>query len=301
MVNYKKIDIHAHAMGSRGIPNGPGGGFMPLPEELMQIYKELNIERSVLLPEILTEYNLEIGSNRETRDIVAKYPETFSWFCNIDPRQGTRSPDYDFSFVLNYYKSIGARGVGEICANIAIDDPLALNLFKHCEACDMPVIFHMGYPGKEYGLCDDLGLWRLEKVLSMFPRLKFLGHSNRFWFEISDSYAGRDAGGYPAGKVTPGRMVELMRKYDNLHGDLSAGSGFNAIMRDPDFGYSFLEEFSDRLYYGTDICTCDIERALKIFKPFADYLDDGVENGKLSADAHYKICRGNAEKLLGLK
>ena len=300
MVNYKKIDMHAHTIASRGIPNGPQGGYWPMPEELMEMYKELGIERSVLLPMICTEFYLETSTNREIRDIVAKYPETFSWFCNIDPRQGTRSPDYDFSYVLNYYKSIGAKGVGEICANVFFDDPLALNLFKHCEACNMPVLFHIGYPGGEYGLCDDLGLFKLEKVLGMFPNLILIGHSGRFWAEISDSYTARN-GGYPTGPVTEGRVVELMRNYKNLHADISAGSGSNAIMRDPEFGYKFLEEFSDRLYYGTDICTCDAERAIRDFKPMVEFLDNGLENGKLSADAHYKICRGNAEKLLGLK
>ena len=50
-------------------------------------------------------------------------------------------------------------------------------------------------------------------------------------------------GGYPAGPVPGGRVVELMRKYPNLLGDLSAGSGLNAIMRDRKFGISFLNDF----------------------------------------------------------
>ena len=164
----------------------------------------------------------------------------------------------------------------------------------------MPVTIHIGYPNGEYGLCDDFGLPGLEKVLGMFPRLRLIGHSGRFWSEISDSYEARN-GCYPTGPVTEGRVVELMRKYKNLHADISAGSGSTAIMRDPEFGYQFLEEFKDRLYYGSDICTSDFERAIADFKPMVEFLDNGLESGKLSADAHYKICRGNAEKLLGLK
>ena len=33
--------------------------------------------------------------------------------------------------------------------------------------------------------------------------------------------------------------MELLRKYPNLYGDLSAGSGYNAITRDPAFGDAF--------------------------------------------------------------
>ena len=54
---------------------------------------------------------------------------------------------------------------------------------------------------------------------------------------------------------TPKRLIEMMRAHPNLHGDLSAGSGHNALSRDPAFGVRFLNEFQDRLYFGTDIAT----------------------------------------------
>jgi len=172
-----------------------------------------------------------------------------------------------------------------------------LNLFKHCEACDMPVTFHIGYLGKEYGLVDEIGLPRLEKVLAMFPKLKFLGHSHKFWAEISGDVTEESRNTYPPGKVTPGgRAVELMRKYLNLCGDLSAGSGCNAIIRDPEFSYGFLEEFQDRLYFGTDICGVDnINHVLMKLSPF---LDEAMETGRISYAAYKKISRENALALL---
>jgi len=91
-------------------------------------------------------------------------------------------------------------------------------------------------------------------------------------------------------------VVELMRKYPNMCGDLSAGSGFNAVSRDPEFGYAFLEEFQDRLYYGTDIS--DSQDGNRPMLQLAAFLDDAVTNGKISYDAYYKISRGNALKLL---
>jgi hypothetical protein len=81
-----------------------------------------------------------------------------------------------------------------------------------------------------------------------------LGHSQVFWSEISGDNSDEIRNGYPKGKVTPGRITALMRKYDNLYCDLSAGSGMNAMMRDKEHAVSFFREFADRILYGCDIC-----------------------------------------------
>ena len=91
-----------------------------------------------------------------------------------------------------------------------------------------------------------------------------------------------------------GRVVELMRQYSNLHGDLSAGSGFNAISRDPEFGYGFMEEFQDRLYFGTDIA--NVPQTLDIVPYFRKLKAKKL----ISEDAYEKITWRNANALLGL-
>jgi len=85
-----------------------------------------------------------------------------------------------------------------------------------------------------------------------------------------------------------------MREYPNLYGDLSAGSGFNAISRDPDFGYKFLEEFSDRLMFATDIC--NPANVIKL----GPWLDESVDNGCITFENYKKICRDNAISILKL-
>ena len=56
--------------------------------------------------------------------------------------------------------------------------------------------------------------------------------------------------------VAPGGAVpRLMRECPGLHGDLSAGSGLNALQRDPEHAYAFIEEFQDRLLLGLDFCS----------------------------------------------
>ena len=229
-----------------------------------------------------------------------KYPDRFSWFCNVDPRAHQNAPGSDLKYLLEHYKKLGAKGVGEVCANIPFDDPRMENLMRQCEAANLPFTIHIGLDGGEYGIADEeIGLPRLEKALQKFPNLRILGHSQRFWYELS-KYEYRDPDyNFIRGKVIPGgRVVELMRKYPNLLGDLSAGSGYNAMTRDPEFTYAFMEEFVDRLYYGIDICR--VENIDSPMVRLAAFLDDAMLQGKISYDTYYKISRGNAEKLLGL-
>ncbi len=296
MNTLKKIDIHVHTMKQLGLPRPDGDNFA-LPEELIEIYNKIGIEKGVLLPEIYPECSYDTSNNRETAEIAEKYPDNFSWFCAIDPRQGTNSAHTDFSYFLNYYKSLGAKGVGEISANLYFDDPLMMNMLSHCEECNMPIIFHMGAAGGwDYGIADEFGLPRLEIALKAFPKLKFLGHSQKFWSHIGGDLCEADWGGYPKGKVSEGgRLVELMEKYPNLCCDLSAGSGCNAMTRDPEFTYSFMERFADRLYYGTDICS---PKHFEAGQKLADFLDNAMLTNCISYETYEKICRGNAEKLL---
>ncbi|MGI6261746.1 MAG: amidohydrolase family protein [Acutalibacteraceae bacterium] len=298
MQKLKKIDIHVHSVPERFLLQRDGG--YATPEELRYMYDRFGIEAGVLLPEgAHPECSYDTISQREACEMVRRFPQTFAgWFCNINPLMGQNATDTDLSFYLNQLIKKGAKGIGELTLNRPFDDPYVCNLFHHAEQCGLPVTFHIGAPGGyDYGLVDEIGLPRLEKVLAMFPRLKFLGHSQKFWAEIGGRLTEEERSGYPQGKVQPGgRVVELMRRYPNLCGDLSAGSGCNALMRDPEFAASFLEEFQDRLFFGTDIC-----RPENIDNPMLElsgFLDDLAESGKISFAAYEKVSRGNALALL---
>lgn len=296
----KKIDIHVHSRLQKVpkyIERPKIGGSYATPQELRTIYDMINVEKGVLLPSVMPEGTHSTTTNEDAYIMANEFSDTLYWFCNIDPRVGNNSPDTDLSYYILYYKELGAKGVGEITANLYFDDPLVMNLFHHCEKCEMPVTFHIGNLGGDYGLVDELGLPRLEKALQTFPNLIFLGHSQKFWAEISGDCTEENRVGYPTGKVTSGgRIVELMRKYPNLHGDMSAGSGYNAITRDPEFGYAFIEEFQDRLYYGTDIC--DPNDITHPMLKLSSWLDEAMEQGHISKTAYEKVCRENALRIL---
>ena len=58
---------------------------------------------------------------------------------------------------------------------------------------------------------------------------------------------------YPKGKVTAGGISDrYLRDYPNMYGDLSAGSGLNALTRDEDHAREFLNRHQDKLLYGSD-------------------------------------------------
>lgn len=294
----KKIDIHSHALAfAEYTPHIYDGKTLISDKELIAFYDKIGTEKGILLPISAPEGQATTFPSEQSKYLSVKYPDRFLWFCNVDPRARDNTPDSNLYEMLAFYKSIGAKGVGEVTANIYADDPRMENLFAACEALDLPVTIHINSKFKSYGIVDEAGLPRLEKMLKKYPKLKVLGHSQCFWCEMSADCTEKDRGGYPKGKVIDGKVAELMRKYDNLYCDISAGSGSNAFMRDREYAAKFIAEFSDRILYGSDICLSH-----QTF-PFAfdDFLKDMVEKGEMTEENYCKIVRYNAEKLLNLK
>ena len=294
----RKIDIHCHVIAfpeySSTRPNGEN--FLSA-EKQIEIHNKLEVEFGVILPLVSPEGRWSTMSNEETQYVVNKYPERFTWFCNVDPRQGSYGPKSNLSHILGQYKEKGAKGVGEITAALYADDDMMQNLFSSCEELDMPVLFHLSTkPGAGYGMIDDLGLPRLEKMLRKYPNLKFIGHSQPFWCEISADVTEETRKLCSTTKVIEGRVSKLMREYGNLYCDISAGSGRAAMVRDPEFTSGFLAEFSDRVLYGSDV-----SKPGNTFQyELVNFLENLYRSGSMSLETYEKICYKNAEKLLGI-
>ncbi len=284
------IDVHAHVY-SRPVPWFRFAG----PEQVLKRYDELGIEQGIILPLIGPEVYLP-QSNEDVLDMAERSGGRFVPFCNVDPRALTNSADAPLGDVLRYYKDRGCRGIGEVMPNLPFLEPRVQNLFRHAEAAGLPLTFDISTRiGGAYGLYDDPGLPQLEACLRRFPRLAILGHGPPFWAEIARLETPGERAGYPDRPVTEEGVVPvLFRRYPNLYGDLSANSGYNALHRDPDYAARFLEEFQDRLMFGTDICSPDQDL------PLAGFLNNLVAAGKLSETAFRKIASENARKLLRL-
>jgi uncharacterized protein len=293
------IDIHVHTARQPAPPRQAGAESYATPEQLLEMYAEVGIETAVILPSVNPECAFLTQSVQEAIDIAAQYPGRFVPFCNIDPRMMDNSADADLGQLMDYYRQRGCPGIGEVCANLPFDDPLVQNLFRHAQRCGMLLTFHVATrQGGTYGLIDELHLPRFERMAHQFPELKFLCHSQAFWSEISGDVTEPTRGGYPKTPVAEGgKVVQLLRDCPNVYGDLSAGSGHNAVSRDPEFGYWFLTEFQDRLCFGTDVCGPGNRKDVLVW--LADFLQEAVARGKITQTVFEKIARGNAARLLG--
>jgi predicted TIM-barrel fold metal-dependent hydrolase len=291
------IDIHVHTWPADLMPTRPDGSLpYTSPESLIERYDALGIEQAVLLPGINPECAIVPQSNEEIIRIARRYEGRFIPFCNVDPRAISNSADAPLGHLLEHYKNLGCKGVGEVSANLPILDPRVQNLFACCEAAEMPLTFHLAPQiGGIYGLYDESGLPHLERALQAFPKLKFFAHSQTFWAEMGRLNTPVDRYGYPKYPITEeGVVPKLFRRHENLYGDLSAGSGCNAVHRDRKYGIQFLNEFQDRLFFGTDIC------APTTPTPLVDYLLELKNSGEISETVFNKIARENAIRVLGL-
>jgi len=296
------IDIHAHAY--RKLP--PIYSFST-PEQVIERYDTLGIEKGALLPIVSPEIYLP-QANEDILEMVEQYPDRFFAFCNIDPRALTNCSHAPLGDLLRYYKDLGCKGLGEVMPNLPVMDPMVQNLFKGAEEVGLPVTTDgSDVMTGDFGLYDDPGLPQLEHTLQRYPNLIIFGHGPVFWTEIARletpgerGHVFRPTGGQvgrmPKGPIKEeGVVPKLLRLYPNLYGDLSDANPWNALARDPEYGAKFLTEFQDRLLFGTDICfpTMRID--------IVDLLLDWRHTGKITEEVFNKVARENAVRMFGLE
>ena len=197
----------------------------------------------------------EVGpvSFARTLSYIERCPDRFIFGFAPDPRR-PEAIDRLHAAIDMY----GVKVCGEVKLRMMYDNPDAIRMWRFAGEHGLPVTFHFDYefdrgakyprPNYWYGG----GIDCLERVLKLCPETNFLGHAPGFWSHISgdDQY---NKASYPKGPVLPGgRVPELLEKYPNLYCDLSAGSGCNALSRDPAFGRQFLIDWQDRCLYARD-------------------------------------------------
>ncbi len=293
------IDVHVHTRHHPGPIRLGTGQTYATPEQLIEMYDEVGIDRAVILPGTNPECSHHIQSVQDVLEICERWPR-FIPFCNVHPQQVRNSSDADLGHLMSWFKDAGCKGIGEVTANMPFDDPMVENLFRHAQELELPVTFHVATQvGGTYGMVDDLNLPRFEGAVDKFPGLVFLCHSQAFWSEISGDVTEETRGGYPKGPVIEGgKAVDLIMNSPNVYGDLSAGSGFNAVSRDPEFGYWFLTECQDKLLFGTDVCAP--KNRYDVLVHLKNFLDEALADGHISQEVYDKVMGGNAVQLLGL-
>ncbi|HVC94461.1 MAG TPA: amidohydrolase family protein [Pirellulales bacterium] len=255
-------------------------------ETLLRWMDAHGVEQAVVLPLI----SPEASSYPLTTDFVLAetrpHRDRLVPFCSIDPRTSFEGGHKGLVGMLARYVEAGAKGFGEHKPGVKIDSPRNLALFAACDEVKLPVLLHLD---NERNL-DLPGLPGLAKVLKALPGVNFIAHGPGWWASISASATQADLGGYPRGEIAPGGAVdELLAKFPNLFGDLSAPSGANAIGRDEKFAREFLIRRADQLLFGSDF----LEPRMDVpqFELF-DKLD-------LPPEVEAKIFRDNARRVLG--
>ncbi len=283
------IDVHLH-VGKLYVDEGA-----ITPEGAIAYLDAAGIGRAAVLPIESPEEAHCYVTTEQVLDICAQYPDRFIPFCNVDPRIGTGDNSRHIALRLQYAAARGCKGLGEAMSGLYIDAPGLQYTYAACGELGLPIIFHID----GYRNIDEKGFPRLERMLRQFPQTIFVGHGQHFWAEISGDVTPAQFNIYPPGPIAPGgAILRLLADYPNLYADLSAGSCYNALTRDPDptFGMRFLQQYHEKLFFGTDLCRQD---QLDSVPPIVRYLRAALESGSLTPEAYRALACDNAVRVFG--
>lgn len=147
---------------------------------------------------------------------------------------------------IERYLKRGAVMIGEQKFGVECDSAEMQRLYQCAQANGVPVLMHWQHEMYNHGFD------RFHRMLEKYPRVTFIGHAQTWWANIDKGHADQKVL-YPKGPVTPGGYTDrYLADYANMFGDLSAGSGLNALRRDEGFTREFLTRHQDKLLYGSD-------------------------------------------------
>jgi len=269
------IDFHVH-LGDFYFPRTHKKPL--LADELIGTMNRSGIDQSVLLPLDSPEAS---GTQFTTFDALAaceQYPDRLIPFCCVDPRRV-----YPEQSIVAY-AGMGCVGFGEHKVGLTIDHEKSKVIYRLCGDLGLPIVMHLDHVCNK----DEPGLPGLERLAKSMPATNFVLHGPAWWTEMSTDNENRR--GYPKGKIQSGRANILLQKYTNLYADLSAGSAYNALTRDPDYTTGFIERNYRQLIFGTDYLYSGQEL------PIIDF----IKNLPIDERCRSAIMQGNAERLLRL-
>jgi predicted TIM-barrel fold metal-dependent hydrolase len=224
------IDIHQHT-------NYTGRS----DEQLVAHQRALGVTRTVLLPAgRLYGLAAQCGGNETVVALARRHPGEYVHFANELPYLPEAREE------IEKYLKLGALGIGEQKFHVECDSKHIERVADLAQEYGVPVLLHFQH--ETYNLRFD----RFHRILEKFPKVNFIGHAQTWWANIDKDH-GDQTVLYPKTQVTPGGLTDrYLREYPNMFGDLSAGSGLNALIRDEDHARGFLERHQDKLLFGSD-------------------------------------------------
>ncbi|MCB1063550.1 MAG: amidohydrolase [Verrucomicrobiae bacterium] len=276
------IDIHQH-VNYHGRQNS----------EMLAHQRAMGMSKTVLLPSgsQLARESTHLGSSNglaarvfgpgAAQRVAAQYPGEFVWFANEVPDIETTKSE------LERWLDLGACGIGEQKFSVECDGKEMRQIYDIAKAYGVPVLIHFQHGKYNHGF------ERFHKILEAYPTVNFFGHAQTWWGNVDAKHEPTDL--YPKGKVTPGGITDkYLSDYPNMFGDLSAGSGLNAMTRDLEHAAGFFDRHQDKLCYASD-CADTVGNGSKCSGAgMRDVIRDLVKDPAARA----KIFSGNAKRLI---
>lgn len=238
------IDIHQH-LGYRNRTD----------EDTLQHQRAMGVTKTILLPAgrpvktasthdgVANGLQADAHGNERCYQFAKAHPKEFYFAAN-------EVPDLDDATrEIERYLKLGAVMIAEQKFGVECNSPAMQRIYDVAQAWNVPVLMHW-----QAGMYNH-GFDRFHKMLEKYQRVNFIGHAQTWWANVDKNNVDDPKNLYPKGPITPGGLTErYLADYPNMFGDLSAGSGLNALTRDETFTSGFLERHQNKLLYGSD-CT----------------------------------------------
>jgi predicted TIM-barrel fold metal-dependent hydrolase len=232
--------------------------------KLAEVMRHVSIDHQVLVgaPDQVVYYDGSGGfsgynaNNTAVLDAQKRRPKRYSAFCTFNPTE----PGY--MQIVADCVSRGASGfklyTGHSFFHSArLDDPMMFAFYDYMQEQSLPLIFHVNSAKYQ----DEF-----EAVLKLYPDMKVI--CPHFCLTSSNLQ----------------RLSYLFDTYPNLHTDISFGDeeflaeGLERISADPLKYKEFIEKYSDRFFFGTDIIVTDyegkdVEWLRRLFQVYRDMLE----------------------------
>ena len=235
------VDIHQH-LGYSGRPD----------DVLLRHQRAMGATTTILLPAgrpvstpsthdgVSNGLQAECLGNEACRQFAKAHGKAFAFGANEVPDIEGATEE------IERYLKRGGVIIAEQKFGVECDAPAMQKIYELAQAHRVPVLMHWQFQMYNYGF------ERFYKMLEKYPRVNFLGHAQTWWANVDKNNADQTVM-YPKGPVTSGGLTDrYLSDYPNMYGDLSAGSGLNALTRDEDFTRDFLTRHQDKLVYGSD-------------------------------------------------
>lgn len=235
------IDIHQHVNYS----NRPDA-------VLLQHQRAMGVTTTILLPagrpmkSAATHDGVSNGleakafGNEACYEFTRGHPREFLFAANEVPDVEGATAE------IEKYLKLGAVMIAEQKFGVECDSPAMQRIYALAQTYNVPVLMHWQFQRFNYGF------ERFYQMLEKYPRVNFIGHAQTWWANVDQNHCDQTVL-YPTGPVTSGGLSErYLTDYPNMFGDLSAGSGLNALTRDETFTPGFFKRHQNKLMYGSD-------------------------------------------------